>query len=198
LTSGRRTTAATSIAADSTAKGNVFVDASRRFLQRQRHVAANVGTATRPPSPPSPTPTAEQIAKHSTAKEVSKGFKDVLDIIELVNPFNTRVAVPVIAFSLLSIAENLVRLGRLFELSNGRFVIAIAVGMVFDCQFAISAIDFCFRSGPLNLEHLVVAGFCGHVRCLLPDAANSIRQRPAISKLNGSHAQTSSACDPLS
>jgi hypothetical protein len=197
LTSGRRTTAATSIAADSTAKGNVFVDASRRFLQRQRHVAANVGTATGPPSPPSPSSTTEQIAKHATAKEVAEGFKDVLDIVELVNPVNARVAVAVIAFSLLLITENLVRLGRLLELDDGHFVIAIAVGMIFDRQFAISAIDFCFRSGPLNLEHFVVAGFCGHVRCLLPAAAHLIQQRPAISKLNGSHAQTSSARDPL-
>ena len=40
--------------------------------------------------------TTEQIAKHATAKEVAEGFNDVLDIVELVNPVNARVAVAVI------------------------------------------------------------------------------------------------------
>jgi hypothetical protein len=163
LAAGRGAAATACLAAYTTTEGNIFIDSSCGLFERQRHVTADVGAAANTPSTPAaPSAASEQITEHATAEEISECLENILDIIELVYAINPCVPITIIPVTFLGVAEHLVSFGGFLESLDRVLIITVAVGMVLDGEFTISAIDLCFGSGPLDLQHFVIAGLFGH------------------------------------
>ncbi len=116
---------------------------SRRLLERDLEVVAQVGAALRSAAPP---PAAEHVAE---AEDVAEPAEDVLEAgedggIEAARgrAAETGVTEAVVHVALVGVGEDRVGLGRFLELLFGCLVAGIAIGMVLQRQLAVRALDF--------------------------------------------------------
>jgi hypothetical protein len=78
------------------------------------------------------------------------------------DPIDSSMAVSVVSFTLLLITQDFISLCRFLKFLDSGFIVTIAIGMIFNGELAVGSVDLCFRSGPLDTEHFVIAGFFGH------------------------------------
>lgn len=160
LTAWCSSTAITLFAVGATAERDLFGHTAGRFLQRQRHIAADVGATPHTTAAASPT---EQVAERASAEEVSEGVKNVFDVVELrTSASDSRMSELVVAASLFRITQNLVRLTRFLEMLNRIFVVAVTIWMVANRELAIGLIDDRFGRGPFDTQDFIVAAFFRH------------------------------------
>ena len=84
------------------------------------------------------------------------------DVVELMDAVDAGMAMSIVAFPFVGIAQDLVRFRSFLELLYSGFVVAVAVWMKFDRQLAVCAVDLHLCGGSLDLQHFVVAGFFSH------------------------------------
>jgi hypothetical protein len=112
-------------------KLNGFGNTASRFLEIQRDIAADIGTATLTPSTTTATTASEQVSKQAAGKHVAKGFEDVFDFVELAAaPFNTRMTVLIVASPLFGVVQYLVCLCGFFEAHRRVCVVGVGVGVI--------------------------------------------------------------------
>jgi hypothetical protein len=143
LATGFGAASATQVTTDASTKRNLLLNATCRFLQRQRYIAPDVGTFAGSAAATTAA-TTKQISKHPSAKQVTECVKDIFDVVELMNPIHTGVAMLIIALTFVPITENFVSLCGLLELLNSTLIISIAVGVKLDGKLTIRPINFYF------------------------------------------------------
>jgi hypothetical protein len=80
----------------------------------------------------------------------------------------------VVHVALVGIGEHGIGFRRLLEVLFGDLVTGIAIGMVFECELAIRALDLLVGGGARNAEHLVIVAFA-HAFATLTIAGRSRR-----------------------
>src|SRR5690349_1585428 len=133
--------------------------ASRRFLEGQGHVVAQIGATLRSAaSTASPGSAAKQIFE---SEEIPEDVVEVLKdgLVKPLSPANARkpgVAIRVIDLLFLRVAEHAVSFRAFAESCFCfRFVLRIAVGMPFQRGLAIRRLHFFQCRGPRNAQHFV-------------------------------------------
>jgi hypothetical protein len=71
-------------------------------------------------------------------------------------------AVAIVGGALLGIREDFISLADFFEFFLGFFIALMFVGMMLDCEFAVSLFNFLGGDSAANAEHFVVIFFGGH------------------------------------
>ena len=129
----------------------------RSFLERDLEVVTKVPAALRPAAS-SGAP--EQIAE---AEDVAEAAEDVAEVGEdgrveasARRGAHALVAEAVVQTPLFRVGEDRVRLGALLELFLGRLVARVSIGMVFERQLAVRALDLDFGGCARDAQHLVV------------------------------------------
>ena len=134
--------------------------AENRFFKFQSNVFAQIGAALGAAA--SATAAAKHIAE---AKEVPKDIAEVLENGRVkasrtgTGASHSGVAETVISGAFVSVGENRVGLAAFLELFFRIRIIGIAIRMIGQREFAISAFDFLFGGSAANSQHLVVVAF---------------------------------------
>jgi hypothetical protein len=156
-------------------------DALGGFVERDLEVVAQVGAALWTAAPPAAA--AEDIAK---AEDVAKATEDVFEAAERVGieSAGRRAAEPgvteaVVHMPLVGVDQNRVRLGSFLEPLFGFFVARIAVGMEFQRELPVRALDLLFRRRLGDAQDLVVIAFA-HARLATFTMAGRSSRSPTL------------------
>jgi hypothetical protein len=115
------------------------------------------------PRPPSATTATKCLSENTAAKQLSKGIKDIRDVIEVVRAaLQTGMPVAVVAVAERCVREHLECSGGLLEPASRLFVTRVAVWVELHREFAIGRGDLTRRSPSLNAKHFVVIPLLRH------------------------------------
>src|SRR5438105_3927063 len=131
--------------------------ARRCFFELALEFVAEVGAALRPAAA---TAAAEQIAEAEdvaeTAEDVFEAGEDARIESAAGRIGDARVAVPIVCCTFVRVGEDRVRLRAFLEAFFGLVIAGVAIGMVFQRELAIRALDLAVAGGAFDREDLVV------------------------------------------
>ena len=119
----------------------IELDGLRRALggfgQVEDHFTLHVAAFASPPSPAAAA--AKQVAEKTLAQHVAEGLENIAHVAEMrrLAALQALKAVAIVLRPLFRVVQDLEGLGRLFEPGDCRLVARVAVGMVFQRQFAV-------------------------------------------------------------
>ena len=133
-----------------TAHGYFRLRSKHSFFKSEGQILAQIGAALRTRAPSASC--AKQVAyPEELAKDVAEVLKSVgIESPHASRPGNTSVSKAVIRRALLSVDQNGIRFGELFEFLFRLRIIGIPVRMVLHGKFAIRALDFLLAALPLH------------------------------------------------
>ena len=157
---------------------DLFRDAEHSFIECQIQVVPEVGAALRA------TTTATASKDVSESEDIAQDVAEIGEHIRIKTAeagtcTHAGVAEPVIVYSFLRVTQDRVRFGRFFKLLFSFFVSWIAVGVVLERQFAISAFDFLIARVARNAKDVVVISFSVQVSLTLHRDSNHRRPKQA-------------------
>ena len=156
------------------AEFNLFNDALGRFVQVERHAAADVAARPGPGAAPAPEYVAERAPEEIA--ERAENIAHVAERARIAVPLKARLAVTVVDFSLFLIFKDVKRLGGEFKFFNGFFVSGIEVRVVFSRRLAVRRRNFFLGRRAVYSKYFVIIAVVSHRYC-------SKRCRPKLERL---------------
>ena len=131
--------------------------ALRRFLERKRHIAANIAAFAR---------LIAAAAAEQVAKQIAERREDIFDVRKVVRaelPVEARMAEPVVTAALVAVVEHFERLGRLLEPLDRLLIARVLVRVILHRELAIGAGDLGARGRALDAKDFVIIALRGHL-----------------------------------
>ncbi len=151
-----------------TRQGDLLFDPFGGLFERQRNVAPQVGTTALSGARGSPTST-KKVFEYRPAEDVTKVLEDIVYIVELrVTAIHACMPVLIVSGSFVFVVQDFVGLGGFLELGDRVFIIAVAIWMIFDCEFAIRPRQFVLRARAAYAKHFIIVSF-GCCHCIARD-----------------------------
>jgi hypothetical protein len=132
------------------------------LFELDRQVFAQIGAALHTAATPSSGP-AEQIAE---AKQIPKNIAEILEYGRVDSHTRTsssaesRVAVAIVNGALFRVGQHRIGLADFLELFFRVGIVGVAVGVILQSQFAVSALQLNFCAGAGYAQHFVIITFC--------------------------------------
>ncbi len=124
-------------------------DAGGGFLERERHIAANIAPLALSPS---------VAASEQVTKQVPESGKDVLHVSEVVRTelaVKSGVSKTIVTGALFWVVEHLESFGCLLEAIDSLLITGILVRMILYSQFTVGGRDIAIAGGTIDSEHFV-------------------------------------------
>lgn len=178
-------------AGDPSPERDVLVATACGFLERERNVAADIGSTPNASSTAtaSPRSATEEVTKTASTEQIAERFEDIFDVVVLMGcTFHAGMAVLVVASPFVLVAEYLVGLGRFLEQRDSAFVL-ISIRVILNCQFAVGTVDLLLGRRSLDVEDFVVTSLGCHEtelvrRVVIETGRSPIANGPSLGKMS--------------